>query len=410
MPEQSTRPRVLIAGGGIAALETMIALRKLAEDRVTLELLSAESTLVYKPAAVTEPFAPGQTPRFDLETIAGLLGVTLQHGVLAEVDLASNAAVTSDGRRLDFDVLVVAVGASPRELLPGALTFTGAAGAAAMRGLLEELKKGSARRVAFALPGGVSWSLPLYELALLTARYVAEHDLPDVELTLVTPEDAPLTLFGARASEAVARLLDDNGVHWMHGHPAAVEESRLRLVPAAYLDVDRVVALPGAAGPSIGGLPYNKDGFLEVNSHGRVWGAGRDIYAAGDATAFPIKQGGLATQQADAVAQSIAARAGASVRPQPFTPILRGKLVTGSTPRFMRHVIAGGHGETSGFNESSLWWPPSKIAGRYASAFLAGEGAAAQEPPNGDAVVDVEVPLDAERRVGDEGAQYAPTA
>ena len=44
------------------------------------------------------------------------------------------------------------------------------------------------------------------------------------------------------------------------------------------------------------------------------------IYAAGDATDFPIKQGGIGSQQADVAAQSIAALAGASVTPERFNP------------------------------------------------------------------------------------------
>ena len=48
-----------------------------------------------------------------------------------------------------------------------------------------------------------------------------------------------------------------------------------------------------------------------------------DIFAAGDATDQPVKQGGLATQQADAAAELIAAEAGARVTPQPFRRVLR---------------------------------------------------------------------------------------
>ena len=63
------------------------------------------------------------------------------------------------------------------------------------------------------------------------------------------------------------------------------------------------------------------------------------VFAAGDATTFPIKQGGLAAQQADAVAEMVACAAGADIRPQPFRPILRGTLLTGAAAR----VFARGH-------------------------------------------------------------------
>ena len=95
------------------------------------------------------------------------------------------------------------------------------------------------------------------------------------------------------------------------------------------------------------------------------------VYAAGDGTAFPIKQGGLATQQADAVAATIAKAAGAPVEPEPFKPVLRGVLLTGGDNRFMRSGVAGGHGEPD-FADHALWWPPAKIASRYLAPFLFG--------------------------------------
>ena len=109
-----------------------------------------------------------------------------------------------------------------------------------------------------------------------------------------------------------------------------VEHGHLIVDPGGRsIDVDRVVSLPAPRGParSRASRP-TRDGFIPVDEHGRV--AGLDgVYAAGDGTAFPIKQGGLATQQADAVAETIAAAAGAPVEPQPFRPVLRGMLLTG---------------------------------------------------------------------------------
>ena len=62
-----------------------------------------------------------------------------------------------------------------------------------------------------------------------------------------------------------------------------------------------------------------------------------DVFAAGDIANFPIKQGGLAAQQADAAAEAIAAEAGAQVDPQPFKPVLRGILLTGLSAALHAH-------------------------------------------------------------------------
>ena len=96
-----------------------------------------------------------------------------------------------------------------------------------------------------------------------------------------------------------------------------------------------------------------------------------DVYAAGDATAFPIKQGGIAAQQAVAAAQAIAADAGADVTPEPFEPVLRGLLVTGGEERYMRSELGGGAGQTSSVTEQALWWPPGKLAAHYLTPYLA---------------------------------------
>jgi sulfide:quinone oxidoreductase len=123
-------------------------------------------------------------------------------------------------------------------------------------------------------------------------------------------------------------------------------------------------------GRRLTGVPADAGDFIPVDGHGRVTGL-EHVYAAGDGTAFPIKQGGLATQQADAVAETIAAAAGAPVTPEPFRPVLRGVLLTGGDDRFMRFDVAGGRGDPE-VATHALWWPPTKIAGRYLAPFLFG--------------------------------------
>lgn len=124
-----------------------------------------------------------------------------------------------------------------------------------------------------------------------------------------------------------------------------------------------------------------------------------DVFAAGDVTDFPIKQGGIATQQADAAAQAIAARAGAPVEPEPFRPVLRGVLLTGAVPRYLAAKVEGGHGETSEVAAEPLWWPPAKIVGRYLAPFLATHAGLAifPEPPLGRGGIPVDVELETGR-------------
>ena len=224
----------------------------------------------------------------------------------------------------------------------------------------------------FAVPAGTTWPLPGYELALMTASHTAGLQSPP-KLGIVTLEATPLALFGRDPSEAVASLLEDNGIEF-HGatHPVAYRDGALSVVPQGTLATDRVVALPQLRGNAPAGLPTNSDGFVPVDRHGRVRGEDR-IYAAGDVTTFPIKQGGIAAQQADAAAAAIAAEAGAPVTADEFHPVLRGLLLTGTGARFFRTEVTGGHGDAAEVSRRLLWWPEMKVAGRYLSHYLSHE-------------------------------------
>jgi sulfide:quinone oxidoreductase len=92
----------------------------------------------------------------------------------------------------------------------------------------------------------------------------------------------------------------------------------------------------------------------------------------------------------------VAAHLGASVRPRPFRPLLRGLLLTGETPRFLWTEIGGGRGETSTVTPYPLWWPPSKIAGGYLARYLREAGLPVPPPPAGPVTLPVEVELGAD--------------
>jgi sulfide:quinone oxidoreductase len=362
---------VVIAGGGVAALETMLALHSLAGDRVQMEVVAPEPRFWYRPLSVAEPFGFGRAHHFELAEIAesARAGFTLDR--LASVDADAHLARTALGAELEYDALVIACGAQARPLLPGALTFRGPADTDALRHLLAEAEDGVVEAIMFALPVGATWPLPLYELALLTAAHL-EQRAPRVRLAIVTPEQEPLSLFGTSAGEAIRPILEERGIK-LHTrcHPARFENGLLELVPAAMLAADRVVALPRLEGPQILGLPQDSSGFVATDLSGRVHGLA-DVYAVGDVTQFPVKQGGIATEQADAAAQVIAAQAGADVRPHRFEPVVRAILLTGGAPLYLRHEPHGGRGDATIVSNEALWWPPAKIAGRYLAPFLAG--------------------------------------
>jgi sulfide:quinone oxidoreductase len=357
---------VLIAGGGPAAIEAALALHRLAGDRIATTVLAPESDLTYRPLSVLSPFAAGDATTYPLERMAADIGFTRVRGRLAAVDAPAHTVTTVTGEQLSYDALIVASGARPVEPFGGAITFSGSlTDQERIHGIVQDVEAGYLRRIAFVLPSGATWPLPLYELALMLAERGFSMGAT-LELHFVTPEKTPLGLFGADASHEVATLLAEAGIVLHTATEAEVLAPERLSLGDTTLDVDRIITLPRLEGPELPGLPVDGEGFLLIDAHARVQGV-PDVYAAGDVTSFPVKQGGIACQQADAAAADIAHRAGAPVEPEPFTTVLHGLLVTERGARFLRH-----DSKATGAAPRPLWWPPAKIAGRELAGYLAG--------------------------------------
>lgn len=363
--------RVVVIGGGVGAWELALGLRKLAAELVRTTVITPNAYFHYRPSSVAVPFRRGEVYRFSVEALADAAGAKLVPNTITSVDANARTVRTADGDSIRYDALVVATGARRLPVLKGAIPFRGEEDIAAVEAVLDEIAHHRVRRLAFALPGTATWSLPLYELALLTAAHILDHHVPGVELTFVTPEDEPLAVFGGEASKTVTALLDERRIALVTGtYPTGFYDGVLMLVPARTITADRVICMPEARGVVIDGLPHDHSGFLKVDPYGRVATAS-DVYGIGDITNQPVKQGGIAAQQADVVAQLLARQAGARVEePEPHRPALRALLLTGDEPRYLESRPAGGHGASTSSTEP-LWWPGGKIAARYLGPYLA---------------------------------------
>ena len=138
--------------------------------------------------------------------------------------------------RLPYDRLVVALGAHPKQWLSPSLTdhgrshvltYSGARDNPDFAQLLGHVRDGRVKRLAFVKPAGASWPLPLYDLALMTAAECAAEDRSQVELSLVTPEEEPLGIFGNAASTAVRRVLEESGGDPPHGELRRASSPRM---------------------------------------------------------------------------------------------------------------------------------------------------------------------------------------
>ena len=275
---------------------------------------------------------------------------------------------TVRGDTLDYDALLVAVGATPDMAIPGALTFSGPRDVGAFAALLADLDAGRVQRVAFALPTSVTWALPAVRAGADDRR--ARARARPARRRAHPRHAGARSARGLRRPHRIAHL----GACW----PSAASPcapTRCRCAPDR-ADWSSPTArpsrpsgssrCPGSVGPWIGGLPHDGQGFLATDAHGAVLGV-EAVWAAGDGTAFPLKQGGLAAQQAGAAASAIARSLGADVPAEPFHPVLRGMLLDLAAPRFLDST----RGDVP---TTPLWWPPTKVVAPRLWDYLAPGG------------------------------------
>lgn len=377
MRREGTGPlRVVIAGGGVAALEGALALRELAGDMVAVTMLAPEREFVYRPMRVEEPFAGPLAQRWELRRLADAAGAQLRPVALAWIDQAARIAHTTGGDRFPYDALLLAPGARRHERFRHVTTLDDARLEEQLHGLVQDVEAGYVHSLAFLVPSRLPWPLPVYELALMTAQRAQEMNV-ELHVTIVTPERGPLEVFGPEATRLVARRLKAFAVE-IHCETRCevIAPRRFRLEPSGRepggheLTAERLIALPELFGPSLGGVPLSAPGgFISVDRHCAVRGLER-VWAAGDATDFPVKLGGIAAQQADTAAEAIAALAGAPVQPTPLRPRIDAVLLGGGPPLHLSAELVGGRPIRGEAGVESRFSGQRKIAARRLAPLL----------------------------------------
>jgi sulfide:quinone oxidoreductase len=377
MPAKKPPFRVLVAGGGVAALEAALALRDLAGPLVATQILAPGSDFAYRPLTVGEPFSYAPAKHYSLAEIAADIGAELIVDGFAWLEPDRQVVHTEAEAELTYDALLLALGARMRPAFSHAVTIDDRRMDELLHGIVQDVEAGYVHSIAFVAPARMGWPLPIYELALLTAHRAFESGT-EVAISVITPEDAPLAIFGTAAGDAVAELLSAAGITLISSARAQVPQAGQVVVNPGdrTVEVDRIVALPELFGPSVRGLSAGEHGFIPIDRHCQVRGAPR-VFAAGDATDFAVKFGGLAAQQADTAAQGIAALAGAKLKPEPFHAEIHGILMTGGKPRYLTARLAGGRGFSSEVTDEPPDRPMAKISARYLTPYLAARDAAA---------------------------------
>lgn len=149
--------RLLVAGGGVAALEAVLAVRELAGDRVATTVLAPGPDYTERALAVREPFAYAPAPRHDLATLVEAMGAVHVASSLTWVDPVLREVHTADGSTLGYDMLVLAVGARMHAAYPHASTIDDRLLDELLHGVVQDVEGGYVHRIAFVMPEHAAW-------------------------------------------------------------------------------------------------------------------------------------------------------------------------------------------------------------------------------------------------------------
>ena len=369
---RSEKFKVVIAGGGVAALEAALALHDLVSDRVAVTMVAPNAEYRFRPLLVREPFTPAVTASYSVAEIAQQAGAELLVDAFKWLDPGGRVLHTAHGTQLHYDAVLLAMGARTHPRFRDVLTLDETRLREQLAGFVDAIDRGALQRVAFVVPSMPIWSLPAYELALMTANRARARG-HDIGVLLITPEDSPLAALGINASAEVAELLAAAGITTITSATCQIRDpGRIDIYPLrSSIPVDQVISLPELYAPSLPGVPTSAErGFVTIDPHGAVHGLKR-VYAAGDITDTPVKHVGLSADQADVAAQAIAALAGAPVEPRPLRPALHVMLLGAEQPLFIRSQMLGEQGVDLELSTDPLWQPSHRLHSEYLGPVLA---------------------------------------
>lgn len=357
------RARILVVGSGPGALEATLAISRSEQLDAEISLISPQTEFLYRPNLVMEPFGVTSTARYSVGEIIRHPSVQQWQGMIERVDHAAGKTWSPEGDEFDFDAAVIATGAAPRIELPQPAITVGAPDwKEETTRVVAEIDAGEVRCVVFTKPAGAAYGLPMYELALMAADRASKQDQQQIAIAVVTPEAAPLEIFGAENSAQVARLCAGLGVTVHTGtYVSTFDGAAATLADGNVVPADRVVSLPLLEPRVPEGVPTGAGGFVEVDEHQLVAGT-TNIYAVGDVTDFPLKQGGLASEAADAAAEAIEVQLGTREHATPFSGETEALLLTTQTRLAMRARISHQGSEALPIEQPT--GPVQKIASR----------------------------------------------
>jgi sulfide:quinone oxidoreductase len=330
----TSKPQILVLGGGFAALESAFLLRMRLHDSISIRLISDRDHFTFRPNSIYIPFgADPASLLVDLRKPLHRRRIDFVEGSARDVERDARLVTLADGQRLRYDKLIVATGADTHaEEIPGlrehAATIWTPGSMLEVRRAFESARdaarRGERSRVLFLVPPGNKCSGPLYEIVFMLETWLRREQARDqVDITWSTYEQAFIQAFGPRLDTLVTSEFAERGIDGHRGESVVeVLPDQVRYADGSTRGFDHLIAFPPyVSAVDYPGLPSDDRGFVRTELETRLVEGSDDVYAPGDAGDFPIKQAFLAFLQADAVADHIAADVTGSPFRTPFDSV-----------------------------------------------------------------------------------------
>lgn len=310
--------RVLILGGGFGGIAAAVALRARvdpADEVVLVERRPAFVMGLRKNWGLVGRAVMAEGTRSLDELVAR--GIRVVAGTISAI-LPSKRAADVDGRRLDGDALVVALGAEPDpDRIPGfgahAIDVYDPDGNAAAAAAIAAFRGG---RVVIGICGTPYPCPPApYELAILLAERFEAQGV-SAGLLVFSPQPRSLPILGGAGCTTFEGRLALAGVSFRPNTQATAVEADAVVTPDVAIPYDLLLGVPPHRVPPVATAAGLTDGrpWVAVNRQ-TLETRFADVYAIGDVTEIPLangmplpKAGVFAGAQAEVVAARIADR------------------------------------------------------------------------------------------------------
>ena len=299
--------RVVILGGGTGGTLVANRLRKIyGPNEAVITVVDQNDNHLYQPGLLFVPFGVGT-----IEDITRPRRSQLRPDIkylscgVAKVELGTNTVCLADGSGLEYDVLVIATGATlstdETEGLTGpgwmekVFTFYTPEGATALAAALRDFQGG--RIVVNIVDMPIKCPVAPLEFCFLADAYFRQRGIRDrVELTYVTPLDGAFTK--PVCSKQLGGMLDDRGIKLVTEFNTGVVDGtggRLIAYDESEVPFDLAVVIPvhsGAAYVANSEGLGDELGFIPVDEHTLQSTTSPNVFALGDAAALPASKAG----------------------------------------------------------------------------------------------------------------------